>query len=995
MTPPVIHELIDRFQRNERAYRAPQYNEAQTRQELIDPVFEALGWDMHNRLGKAEAYKDVVHEDAIKIGGATKAPDYSFRIGGRRIFFLEAKKPAVHVRDDAVPAFQLRRYAWSSKLPLSIVTNFAELAVYDCRVKPVHTDKASAARVLYLRYDEYASRWDEFAGIFSRESVERGSFDRFAAASRLKRGTAEVDQAFLGEIESWRDVLARNFALRNEALSERELNFAVERTIDRIIFLRMCEDRGIEDYGQLAAIANGEGTYRRLCEVFQRADERYNSGLFHFDVEKGRNEPPDELTPGLILDDKPLKGILRGLYYPESPYEFSVLPAEILGEVYEQFLGKVISLSKGHRATVTEKPEVRKAGGVYYTPAYIVDYIVRETLGKLLEEKSPRQAAKLRVLDPACGSGSFLVGAYAYLLDWHRDRYVEDGPERHGKEIYRGGGGSWHLTTAEKKRILLNNIYGVDIDTQAVEVTKLSLMLKVLEGENRESLERQRRFLHERALPDLAGNIKCGNSLIGPDYYNGRQITFLDDEERYRVNAFDWRAEFPDIFRGKHGGFDCAIGNPPWGQKEIAADATVKDYIRAHFPSTVGIYDLFRPFVERGIRLLAPDGLFGMVLPDIVLLKDYAATRSFVLDQMTLLRIDWWGMAFRAAVIDAATVVGQRREATDDQLVRVCVRDPTAWLEHSIPQRDFRANPRQTFNLHLTPDKRRVLESLAAHPRLGDCFEIHEGVHSGNIRARLFVDSPLDDSCRELLFGRDEIAPYRLAWNGRFVRLGAVPARRGGRAYANAGQPRWFEREKLLVRRTGDHVLAAVERNGRYASNNFFVVFPRHGAVTLPDLDALCALLNSRFMTWYFRAIEPRQGRVFAELKIKHLRDFPLPLPNQNALAGNELSKLGAARSLWADKLATARTPHAREVAERTAETLDREIDALVCGLLNVDASILHEECMRHVETANNDESSSGKPTRKRQGAMPHRGAPRLGDGRPSTAASVSFGSSE
>src|SRR5206468_3252486 len=191
---------------------------------------------------------------------------------------------------------------------------------------------------------------------------------------------------------------------------------------------------------------------------------------------------------------------------------------DILGQVYEQFLGKVIRLTEGHQAKVEDKPEVKKAGGVYYTPTYIVDYIVKNTVGKLLEGKTPRQAAKLRILDPACGSGSFLIGAYQYLLNWHRDRYVDAGPAKHTRELYQGRGGAWHLTTSEKKRILLNNIFGVDIDPQAVEVTKLSLLLKVLEGESQESLARQLRMFHERALPDLASNIKCGNSLIGPDF---------------------------------------------------------------------------------------------------------------------------------------------------------------------------------------------------------------------------------------------------------------------------------------------------------------------------------------------------------------------------------------------------------------------------------------------------------------------------------------------
>ncbi|MDE2180883.1 MAG: N-6 DNA methylase, partial [candidate division NC10 bacterium] len=439
--PQEIVELTERFDRNREAYRSGQYNETQLRREFLDPFFAALGWDVTNEKGYAEAYKDVIHEDAIKIGGATKAPDYCFRIGGTRKFFVEAKKPATNIKDDTSPAFQLRRYAWSAKLPLSILTDFDELAVYDCRIKPDHADRASTARILYLTYSEYAQRWDEIASIFSREAVLKGSFDRYAESSRGKKGTAAVDTTFLKEIEAWREALARNLALRNPGLTQRELNFAVQRTIDRIIFLRMCEDRGIEPYGQLQALLNGEHTYERLRYLYGLADDRYNSGLFHFKPETGRAEAPDALTTTLAIDDKVLKDILRRLYYPESPYEFSVLGADILGNVYEQFLGKVIRLTTGHRAVVEDKPEVKKAGGVYYTPTYIVDYIVTHTVGKLCDGKSPRQIAKLRILDPACGSGSFLIGAYAHLLNYHRDWYVKDDPQRHTKEIYQGMGG--------------------------------------------------------------------------------------------------------------------------------------------------------------------------------------------------------------------------------------------------------------------------------------------------------------------------------------------------------------------------------------------------------------------------------------------------------------------------------------------------------------------------------------------------------------------------
>ena len=431
--PAVIADLVERFEQQGDAYKSGQYNEAQLRKEFIDPMFKALGWDMENVSGYAEAYKDVIHEDAIKIGGATKAPDYCFRIGGTRKFFLEAKKPSVDIKTDAHPAYQLRRYAWSAKLPLSILTDFEEFAVYDCRVEPKLSDKASVARVLYLNFREYVSQWEEIAKIFAREAILKGSFDKFAESTKAKRGTAEVDDAFLSEIEKWRADLARNLALRNPKLSQRDLNFSVQRTIDRIVFLRICEDRRIEVYGRLQALLNGEHTYRRLYQLFREADERYNSGLFYFQKERDRVEPPDDLTPELEIDDAVLKGIIRRLYYPDSPYEFSVLPADILGQVYEQFLGKVIRLTEGHQAKVEDKPEVKKAGGVYYTPTYIVDYIVKNTVGKLLENKTPKQAAKLRILDPACGSGSFLIGAYQYLLDWHRDWYSRSTTRKNGR----------------------------------------------------------------------------------------------------------------------------------------------------------------------------------------------------------------------------------------------------------------------------------------------------------------------------------------------------------------------------------------------------------------------------------------------------------------------------------------------------------------------------------------------------------------------------------
>jgi adenine-specific DNA methylase len=637
-----IAHLVRHFTANRAAFLSPAYKEARARQEFIDPLFLALNWDVRNEQQTAPDYREVIIEDSLEMEGheARKAPDYVFRVGRERKFFAEAKKPGVDLKTAVSPAYQLRRYAWSAKLPLSVLTDFHEWAVYDCRLRPSQGDKSSTARLAYLTYEEYADRWREVWDVFSREAVWGGSFDQYAKAGKGKRGTSEVDAEFLKEIEGWRTLLAHNIAIRNPKLTIDELNDAVQRTIDRIIFLRMAEDRGVEPYGRLQRIAGGEDAYAGLIKVCRQADARYNSGLFDF------SKAGDRVTPDLAVDDKVLKSILSGLYFPQSPYEFSVLPAEILGNVYEQFLGKVIRLTAGHQAKVEEKPEVKKAGGVYYTPAYIVNYIVKNTVGKQVEGKSPKQLKGFRVLDMACGSGSFLLGAYQCLLDYYLAWYTANDPQKHPNAVWHLGD-AWKLTTTEKKRILTEHIFGVDIDRQAVEVTKLSLLLKVLEGKSDESLNRQAQMalLPERALPNLDKNIKCGNSLIGPDYFTGQLMP--DADELRRVNPFDWQKEFPDAMQA--GGFDAVIGNPPYIRIQTLkewAPLEVEAYKQLYKVAGAGNYDIYVVFVEKGKSLLNKRGRLGFILPSKFFSTDYGdALRRLIIDQKALSEIIDFGHA--------------------------------------------------------------------------------------------------------------------------------------------------------------------------------------------------------------------------------------------------------------------------------------------------------------------------------------------------------------
>jgi adenine-specific DNA-methyltransferase len=339
--------------------------------------------------------------------------------------------------------------------------------------------------------------------------------------------------------------------------------------LDRIIFLRIAEDKAVEPYETLLKAANSAHAYAKIKEIFKEANDRYNSELFK----------PSKTIDGLVIDDKTLKDILSSLYYPECPYEFSVLPVSILGNIYEQFLGATIRLTDSGLVKIEEKPEVRKAGGVYYTPQYIVDYIVKNTVGEKIKGLSPQEIENIKVLDPACGSGSFLIGAYQYLLDYHLAYYTDgENIKKALKEerVAANPKGGYRLTIPEKQNILKNNIFGVDIDAQAVEVSKFSLLIKLMESETEQSaaelftLSKVEGRRDAKILPSLEANIKRGNSLIGKDFL--KDNLFIDNEELQAINPFDWSAEggFPEIM--KRGGFDCIIGNPPYRRERDYED---------------------------------------------------------------------------------------------------------------------------------------------------------------------------------------------------------------------------------------------------------------------------------------------------------------------------------------------------------------------------------------------------------------------------------------
>jgi type I restriction-modification system DNA methylase subunit len=951
-TPEIIQQLVENFERNIESFKGAGYNETQARREFIDPFFETLGWDIQNKSGTAAAYKDVIHEDTIKVGSSTKAPDYGFRIGGTKKFYLEAKKPAVNISTDISPAYQLRRYAWSAKLPLSILTDFEEFSVYDCQIRPNVSDKASTARIFHCTYKDYFEKWEYISNIFSKEAVLKGLFDKYASEKTAKKGTTTVDREILGEIERWRESLAKNIALRNSKLSVYDLNFAVQKTIDRILFLRICEDRGIEYSNQLLGLVNGDKIYPRLFSLFERADEKYNSGIFHFHSDKERPEGPDELSSKLKIDDDILKEILRDLYYPRSPYEFSVMPAEILGNVYEQFLGKVIRLTASHQARVEEKPEVKKAGGVYYTPSYIVDYIVKNTVGKLCEGKTPKQVEKIKILDPACGSGSFLIGAYQYLLDWHRDFYVdgekgEKGAKSGKGKIYQGKGGQWFLTIDEKKRILLNNIYGVDIDSQAVEVTKLSLLLKVLENETQESL----RLFHERALPDLGDNIKCGNSLIGPDFYNNQQMSLgFDDEQERKINAFYWKKEFPEILGGKNPGFDCVIGNPPyvfgrdWKSLKISDD--VKVYLSVHYKTSPYQMDMFSIFMEKAFNLIKIGGYIGQIVPNVWLTNTYSSvTRAFFFSHSQNICIAIPpSNVFQGITVDTV-VYSFMKSSQPSKSFKIVSIDKGTKESNLIELNTLKyIDGVKPISTAISAEASDFIESLKRKcVELGSLANITRGVHpyriggfgrtaygSGpqiqkDLENRPYHSQTFKKGFRPFIYGCD------------LKRYGSVIPQE----YINYGdwlaEPRshyFFEGDRIYSRKIlADRLLVTFENGNSVADQQVYIT--KSDNKICPKY--LLGIMGSHLIAFFIRTYFDEATKAFPQIKVTQLKMIPIKtIDFKNPSDKNQHDKMVGLVERMLElnkKVNELKNPQEKERVQRQIEMTDCEIDKLVYEL--------------------------------------------------------------
>ncbi len=575
MNNVTITQLVEKYKSNRETYLTPTYKEAQLRIDFLDPFFELLGWDIKNSSGKSTNEREVLVEESLKedLYSTTEKPDYTFRLFSERKFYLEAKKPSVKIEADTEPAKQIRRYGFTSKLKISVLSNFEYLAIYDCSSKVEETDKVSISRVKLYHHTEYESAFEDIKKALSRDSVYSGSFDETWEYIEQQLKLFSVDDLFLSQINQWRLILGKEIFLHKPNLNETELNDLVQKYINSIIFLRVCEDRNLETYKTLLS---SKGHYETLIKLFQEADRKYNSGLFNHTLNEEiiRNNGSAFWT------------IISQLYYPECTYSFVVFASDILGNIYEIFLGEKLTINNDE-ISLTKKPE-HIDRDIVTTPTFVIRDILRKTVLPFCEGKTDTEILNSSFADIACGSGAFLLETYQLIIDYLVDYYFESSP----KTLIQTGVNTYKLSFQIKKQVLENCLYGIDKDFNAVEACKFGLLLKLLEDENNTNIPTP-------ALPLLDRNIQFGNSLI--------DSTQTSRENRTQINPFDF---------GKTK-FDIIVGNPPYMSTEHIKQLTPLELpiYKQTYVSSFKQFDKYFLFIERGLTLLKENGYLGYIVP--------------------------------------------------------------------------------------------------------------------------------------------------------------------------------------------------------------------------------------------------------------------------------------------------------------------------------------------------------------------------------------------
>jgi len=980
-----IAKLVENFRAHESTLEnAP---EAQIENDFIRPLFRYLNWNTENA-GLSRTHAEFRVQVTNKRG---LRPDYILHLDGRDVLVMDAKQVKYSMKDPRW-LYQVYSYAYSTqnskpteKIDFAILTDFQEFIVLDCTLFAAKPEAASNFRVIDWRYDDYVEKFDELWELFernnvlehsrrgadsddsrrrsqSRETLEaassRGLWSRYLSPQKVKANRIPPDRAFLAEMDDekdgWRVLLAKDMKKRNPSADGELITAAVQLLIDRLVFIKALSDREVDkDYlGQLAEIVAASGlsdddtSWFQACQnIFVELNNFYNGSVF-----QERRE-----LENVTVSNKVVRSVIMDLLPENSPYNFAVLPVEILGTIYERFLGRVVHATE-KRVTIEEKPEVRKAGGVYYTPQYIVDYIVENTVGELVNgklgigEMTPADVAKIKILDPACGSGSFLLGAYSALIEWHKDYFarvaqVSNLRNKYSESFYRDESGGIRLTAKLKREILINNIFGVDIDAQAVEVTRVSLSLKALEDLREGELTEERSLFRQTVLPDLSANIKNGNSLVDNDYFGLFAPTI---EELKAVKPFNWKAEFSEIMQ--NGGFDCVIGNPPYVDSEwlTKTNPKLRDYCVVRYSSAKGNWDMFCVFMEKNLEL--SKNFSSMIIPNKLLSADYArAIRNYITSKHSIIKIRDFSSVpvFPVAVYPIVYIVKANnsnfsKTVSYEAMKQLDSGEVKAEKEILINREKLNRLEGKSWSALLGDKKGNIVQKIKKNSKRLDEVAIVNGAATVS-EAYEFKDYIVNQPTKEdyLIFvNTGTVDRYSVLWGAKpttYIKdkydKPVIPKKNWGKMSKNRLMQ--AKREKIIVGGMNKRLECVYDNGKIVAGKSTSIIYSKE-----VNLFYLLGILNSKLISYFYRSVFSGlslQGGFFRigppQLKELPIKDIKPTDDKHNKMVALVTQMLALHKSKSA-----AKTQSEVDIYARQIRAVDEGIDELVYALYGLSA---------------------------------------------------------
>lgn len=966
-----IQQLINHFEAGIKHYLSPNYQEAEVRKEFIDKFYTFLGWDVNHDHQKNPFEQEVKIEKAQRQQGALgqKRADYAFFLAPnfkKEQFFVEAKKPSRTLRQNKDDYFQTAKYGWNAGTGVSILTDFEEIVIIDCRFRP-DFDSILQNEIKYYKYTDFRDfeTFESFYWIFSHEALLAGNLPKYIDLLKKPKGkTAQlklfggkyqsIDESFLNYIDDKRADLAKAFyqnsfdangnPLPNTPFvgwdASYSLTEATQRTIDRIVFIRFLEDKLIETENIMHNIATATHPWAKFVEYSKYLDGKYNGIVFKplFIDDKNFVGAHDDLFRALCAD----------LDHTNTPYDFNYIPIHILGSIYERFLGKVVVIKPTtngkFEVEIEVKPEVRKAGGVFYTPKYIVDYIVENTIGKILNNNGkpipPSGVTGLHFADIACGSGSFLIGVFEYLLDYH-NKWYNDNPEIAIKDgcKYNEDKGVYVMSIHQKQHILLNNIYGVDIDLQATEVTQLSLFLKMLEDETTSTANDMMVLFHEKILPNLTHNIKCGNSLIGTDILTNKLD--LDLEQERKLNPFDFKLAFPKVF--KKGGFDAIVGNPPYYK---ITDKMQTDYFAIKYIHQNYQYDLYLLFMERYQDWLKPNGILGIIIPNTWLQSiTFKNIRQHLTTSYLWQKVLHIAEHIFKAVVDTHVLIFEKNNQIDNNLVTIEKYEKNIFSDYQTINQNNIPKDGEIINLLAKPEEIILFTKIKKNSLfLNDIsistvgtkpFQKGKGKPKQTeeiVKTKPFVkeNQPKPDGENWLPLLRGSLMhKYENRWNNdSWIQYGEW--------LAEPRNPKFFDaKEKIIIRQTSDRIIATIIGKDIICRNNLHILISNK-----ISHQFILGVLNSKLTDFYYYQINPEQGEVLAEVKKMHVEQLPIPiLTKSNQETHDAIVNLVEQMLQTKQQQQTAVTERDKIYLDEKCQRIDQQINHLVYDLYGLSQS--------------------------------------------------------